>query len=227
MINRLSGILLGSFFILVSLEAQETKIVRDLRGIIEIGARKKILHNWSFEVESGLKMEKNISLIDEFNFDANLSYSPLKYLTSGIGYRITADRNNDKVYEAKHRYHMELGAKGDIERFIFEYRLRYQNMDDNMFYNEIQNENKNILRNRFLISFDIRQSKIIPYVFIELFTWLASDNPLFYSSRTTTGFRYPIGDNGIFRLYFRFDHEMNSDLPYNLYNLGLGYTFKL
>jgi hypothetical protein len=206
MINRLSGILLGSFFILVSLEAQETKIVRDLRGIIEIGARKKILHNWSFEVESGLKMEKNISLIDEFNFDANLSYSPLKYLTSGIGYRITADRNNDKVYEAKHRY---------------------QNMDDNMFYNEIQNENKNILRNRFLISFDIRQSKIIPYVFIELFTWLASDNPLFYSSRTTTGFRYPIGDNGIFRLYFRFDHEMNSDLPYNLYNLGLGYTFKL
>ncbi len=205
--------------------AQEVKVIRDFRVNGELGVEKSFLMNWKVDLESCLKLEKNASHIDEIDLGLNVFYSPLKFISLGAGYRLTADQNKNSIYECKHRFSFEVEYLEKIKRLSFEYRLRYQNADDDYFMNNTLNPAKNILRNRLQIKYNIRKSKLSPYMYTELYGQLGTPDPFAITVRSAFGGRYSLDKFGVVKMYFRIDRELNDENPFTLYTVGIGYNF--
>jgi hypothetical protein len=224
---RIFWALMVVFFTIENGKAQDIKIIRDFRTITEIGVKKDFYNYWTVLAESGLKLEKNATRIDEINLDVNLIYSSLNFLQLSAGYRLTADRNRHDIYECKHRYDIEAELKKKINRFVLTYRLRFQNIDDEYFQDEVKGDAKNILRNRIQANYNIKRCRITPFANSELFCQLTSSAPPVVSFRSVLGGSYAFDNHSNVRLYFRIDREMNAEFPYTYYFLGAGYMYKL
>jgi hypothetical protein len=208
------------------LGSQDIKVIRDFRTITEAGIGKEFFNTWKIEAAGCLKLEKNSTRVDEVNLDLKMFYAPLKFVTVGGGYRLTANQNKQDIYERKHRYSLEIELGKKIDCFIVDFRIRYQNMDDEFFRNEINSvAEKNILRNRLQIKYNIRKNRLTPYVYTELYGQLATDGPFAVSIRSVIGGQYSSGKQGNLKTYLRIDRELNRENPFTYYNLGIGYVY--
>lgn len=204
---------------------QETKVISDLRFIGELGLEKSLFHNWKVGAEAALKLEKNISRIDEMDLDLNIGYSPLKFLDLTVGYRLANNHKNNNTYEKKYRYFGEIKLDQDIRRFNFEYRLRYQNIDDDFFQQELNQPSKNILRNRIQFSYNIRKLPFEPFTSLELCGLLDSHENFMSKIKFILGAKYNLKQFGKLKIYYRIDRELNASYPYMYYNLGISYSY--
>ena len=216
------------FFLLFSFafsDAQEMKVIGDLRLISEIGIEKSLFKNWKIGAESTLKLEKNISRIDELDFDLDLGYSPLKFLSLGVGYRLAFNQKRNGTWEKKYRYSGELGLDYRIRRFKLDYRIRYQNVDDDFFQYEQYQPSRNILRNRARLKYNIPKIPMESYTYVELYGLLNKDSEFATKIKFALGARYNFKKLGKIKVFYRIDRELNSLYPFTLYNIGIGYTY--
>ena len=211
--------------LLCRIEAQETKVIRDFRLITEVGVEKKLLRSWKVSFETILKLERNASRLDEMDFDLDVEYKPIRYVSLGTGYRFAMNKNTDGNIVPKHRYMGNINLEYDIKRFELEYRFRYQNIDDDFFLYENMNAPKNILRNRLRIKYDIPRSKLTPYLFSELYGNLDKNKPFAFKIKSGIGARYNLKRFGQLKLYYRIDRELNAPHPFTYFILGAGYSY--
>lgn len=205
--------------------AQDTKVIRDFRMYTELAVEKKLFKNWEIGFETTLKLEKDASAIDEIDLDLQVQYSPLKFLSLATGYRYAFNHTSGRNYNSKYRLMGELNFDYDYRRFEFEYRIRYQNVDDDFFLYETTSLPDHILRNRLRIKYDIPKSKIEPYIFSEHYGQLGSVDPYGLKFKTGVGVRYSLKKYGQLKLYYRIDNELNHPYPYIHYILGVGYSY--
>lgn len=214
------------FAILCSLAlAQEYKVISDFRLNTELEIEKSIAERWKLSFETTVKLEKDATLLDEIDFDLYADFKVFKFLNLGAGYRVAVNQKSDRSFALKHRFLADINIDKRIKRFELEYRIRYQNVDDDFFLYQEGNAPSNILRNRFLCRYDIRKSKITPYVFSELYGRLESYQPFPLKIKTGAGIRYNLKKYGLLKLYYRIDRELVVHVPYTYYTLGLGYSY--
>jgi len=206
--------------------AQEMKVISDFRIIGELGLEKSLFGNWVVGVETTLKLEKNASRVDELDLDLKLGYSPFKFLSLGAGYRLAFNQKRDSTFEKKYRYFAELEFDQDLKRFKLDYRIRYQNIDDDFFQYEQNQPAKNLLRNRLQCAYNIRKSPIEPFIYIELYGLLKRNEDFATKIKFALGIRYNLKKFGKIKAYYRIDREINSVFPYTFYNIGIGYSYE-
>jgi len=208
------------------LDAQEMKVVSDLRFNGEIGIEKSFFNHWKAGMETQLKLERNVSRIDEIDLDLNLECSPFKFLSVGAGYRIALNQKRDSTFEKKYRFYADMQFEQGIDRFKLDYRIRYQNIDDDFFQYEQQQPSRNILRNRLHLRYNIRNSPVEPFTYVELYGLLNKYEEFASKIKFAAGARYNLRKYGKLQAYYRIDRELNSLYPYTFYTIGIGYVFE-
>jgi hypothetical protein len=208
-----------------TLAGQEKKVISDFRFDGSIGVTKEFFDVLEVGFESIIKLEKDASIIDEIDFDLDLKYTPYKFIRLGVGYRIAANHKKDGKYVSNQRVSgdMEFGVK--LQRFKIEYRIRYQNIDDDFFLYDQESPPQHIIRNKLELKYNIKNCKLSPFLYYELYGKINSNDKFAFRHKYAFGARYSFGKYGKIKAFYRIIQELNNPNPYIIYNLRLGYVY--
>ncbi len=186
-------------------------------------------YNIDFDFQIKLAKGLKLNLSPEFRFndgydklmlDGALSYKTFGCIYWGAMYRLEVDRI-DGTYSHEtdlyHRYAFDVTYKDKFGRFTPSFRLRYNNFADEDI------EDKEYLRYRAKVDYNIRKCKLTPYVAIEAFQKL-EDNML-SKMRYSTGFDYKVNKSSSFSLDYKFDLFMLKYKNVNIFSAGYKYRF--
>lgn len=209
----------------IKVGAQETTVTGDLEMWNNFAISKKLGDRWKVSLEEELRFTENISRFDIYLTDLGLDYKINKHFSAGVNYRLYQNKNKDDDFITQHRLSANINYKLKINRFIFGYRLQFQNKDEDFLSISSKNKVYNI-RNRISIDYDIKNFKLAPYFQAELFRKYETDEAAYFNKmRWTLGASYPVSKRSDIELFYRVDNELNISYPKNTYILGLGYKF--
>jgi hypothetical protein len=205
---------------------QKIKVTSDLRLVTELDVEKSIGKDWKIGVGVKSWLEKDISELGEIDLDATIGYQPFKFISTDVGYRWSKKRNKEDDFIAHNRFNLSLDFIAKIERLKIDYRIGYQNIDDENLWEIENNPAKNILRNRIQIRYNIRKSRFTPFIFTEHYGLLYSGDDYGIKIKLEIGTNYTLKKHHELKIYYRVDKELNNDNPFTFYSLGIGYKFQ-
>jgi len=144
-----------------------------------------------------LRFDENLAL-DKYLFEGEAVYKPLKFLSLGATYRFGGNLRDNKDTEYFNRFAFNATAKKEFNRFESAFRLRYTNDADD----EVNNEE--FLRYKASLDYNIRKSKITPFVGVEAFQRL-SDAEL-YKMRYMAGVDYKLFKKNYLGVSYKLDY---------------------
>jgi hypothetical protein len=226
--NRIKYLYLTIIFQLVifSVFGQKTKVTQDFRLVTELETVKSFFNKLEFGIGTKCWLEKDASQIGEIDIDADINYKPFSFLSVGLGYRWSNSRNKFDDFIKKHRFSGDIGLTAKIERFKIDYRICVQNIDDNIFQEDVNNPALNVLRNRGQLKYNFRNSKLTPFLSVEHYGRLERNVAYGIKVKSEIGTTYNIKKDHQLKAYYRFDRELINENPYSLYSLGLGYLYE-
>ncbi|HET6558635.1 MAG TPA: DUF2490 domain-containing protein [Prolixibacteraceae bacterium] len=200
---------------------------------VELEFSKKIVKNLKVEFNPELRFFNDFK-IDTYILEGGLSYKLHDYLTVAGYYRYenTNDYKPNRevfVWEPSNRFAFDAKTGIDIQRFNVSFRLRYTNGAE---INNPDEDRYSFFRYRTKIDYDIKGSKIIPYVSAEAFHDLKLN--YFDKMRYTGGIAYPLNKDNELSLFYRLqdyleDPEIDESLHENkesMHIIGIGYSLK-
>jgi hypothetical protein len=162
-----------------------------------------------------LRFDENFSL-DKYLFEGETVYKPVKFLSLGATYRFEGNLRDNKDTEYFNRFAFSATAKKEFKRFESAFRLRYTNDADD------ETSNDDFLRYKASLNYNIRKSKITPFVGVEAFQRL-SDTEL-YKMRYTAGADYKLFKKNYLGVSYKFDYYEKEYK--NRHILSVGYKIK-
>ncbi len=210
--------------------AQPVKVINDFRFRTFIEAGKDINKKFSVFAETELALEQNITRMGRTYIGAGVIYAPVKFLEFETKYRYTKNRKNySENYKNTHRIAVSGVAKHRVDRFRLSYRLQYQNIDDDASWSGVYETNRNVLKNRLRVKYNVRKSPWAPYASTELYLLNTNKIHGFNPSKlkSIAGIEYVIKGHGKAKFYYRNDKELVNYMPYTYHTFGLGYVFSL
>jgi len=209
----------------INLEAQETTVTSDLEMWNNIAISKKIGDRWKVSLEEEFRFTEDISRFDIFFTDLGLDYKINKHFSAGVNYRFYQNQNSDGDFVTQHRFSTNINYKQKLDRFTFEYRLQFQNKDEDFLSGNSENNVYN-LRNKISVDYDIKNFKLEPYFQAEIFRkYETGEESYFNKMRWKLGASYPVTRKSDIELFYIIDNELNQSYPKTTYVLGLGYKF--
>jgi len=196
-----------------------------------IGLEYKLDKKWTFSLEEQLRLKEDISVIDEYFTQFNTSYKLFKNfkLAGGLRYiRENDNKGNIQGYENHFRFNIDASYKHELNNFKFGYRLRYQNKNElGVTKEEGDYANQNI-RLKGSITYNFKNWKLDPKFSAELFNhFQKEDDNGFSKYRLTFGSDYKIKNFGEISVFYRFEKELNVDLPDVTNIVGLKYIYTI
>jgi len=204
---------------------QKTKVTSDFRVAGDIEVIKSLCKKWEVGIGTKCWFEKDASQIGEINLDTDIEYKPMKYIALGLGYRWTKNRNKNDVFISRHRISADIDFIKKIERFRINYRIRFQNVDEDFFQEDETNPARYIIRNCLQIKYNIPNFKITPFVSVEHYGQFGEE---YYGIKIKPeiGAAYSFNKNHQISVYYRIDRELHNEYPFTFYSVGLGYLFE-
>lgn len=199
------------------------------------------VYKYRFGLDFGIKLTKGLKLnlepelrfadgFDNFILNGGLTYKTFGCIYWGATYRLVVDRventsstissasyfSSNYKAEASHRYAFDVTYKNDFKRFTPSFRIRYNNFTDEDI------TDKEFLRYRAKLEYNIRKCKITPYGSVE---WVQELNDMMlYKVRYLAGFEYKVNKKSSFSLGYTFDM---FNLEYkNAHIFSAGYKVK-
>ncbi|WP_339662560.1 DUF2490 domain-containing protein [uncultured Polaribacter sp.] len=196
-----------------------------------IGVEYKLNKKWSFGLEEQFRLKENFSETDEFFTQLSADYELFNNFKLGAGIRYI--RENDNVgkvqgYENHFRFQLDASYKHDINDFTIGYRLRYQNKNElGVSYDEGDYVNQNV-RFKTSVDYNIKNWRLDPKFSAEIFNqFQEGEENGFNKYRLTFGTDYKIKNIGEIGVYYRFEKELNVDVPDTKNILGLSFIYKI
>lgn len=186
---------------------------------------KKIVKDLKFEFNPELRLLNDFKM-DSYILEGGLSYKLHKYLTVAGYYRYenTWDyKKSTGAYKgqvASNRIAFDAKSGFELNRFDFQFRLRYTNGAD---FDETTDDKASYFRYRAKIDYDIKNSKFVPYISVEAFHDLILKD--FDKIRYTAGVNYPLNNKNEFGLFYRIQDYSETGKE-SLSIIGIGYSFK-
>jgi hypothetical protein len=212
-------------FSLLESYGQKIKVVRDFIIIQEVEAVKSLADKWEFNLGAKLLAEKDASRLGEFDLEAGISFKPIKIISIGLGYRWSESRNKYNDFVIKNRLSGDIEFALKTRRLKTDYRIRYQNIDDDYFQSDVPTKNRNILRNRLQMKYNVRNSRLFPFLSVEYYGQIGEKGKFGIKLKSALGAGYSINKKHSIKAYFKIDRELNAKNPYLFYGLGACYTF--
>ncbi|MFI3315052.1 MAG: DUF2490 domain-containing protein [Rikenellaceae bacterium] len=179
------------------------------------------------ELDFQIKLTKGLNLnlspelrfadgFDKLLLNGGLTYKTFNFIYWGASYHLVVDKNSTFGSTAYHKYAFDVTYKDDFGRFTPSFRLRYNNYADEEVYD------KEYLRYRAKLSYNIRNCKLNPYVAVE---WVQElDDMMLYKTRYVAGGSYKFNKRSSLSLDYKLDY---FNLEYkNAHILSLGYKHK-
>ena len=193
----------------------------------ELEFSKKIVKNLKVEFNPELRLHGGFEM-DTYILEGGLSYKLHKYLTLAGYYRYENEynyRNKRQIYEwvPSNRFAFDAKSGFGLNRFNVKFRVRYTNGSD---FDQTADSKTSYFRYRAKIEYDIKGSKIIPFVSLEAFHDLILKD--FDKMRYTGGLSYPINKNNEIGLFYRLQDYMEPagtlTKKESINIIGIGYS---
>ncbi len=206
--------------------------VDDYGTWLSVDLSKDITSKFSLGLEEEVRLFKNFSELDRFSTSLTGEYSFIKALKAGAGYMLIFNHKvNSDTWDTRHRYFVYVQGRQEIGRFTLSLRERFQST---FVKEEAADEdgfdlvNKNYLRSRLSVSYDIKNNKLEPYASAEMYYSLhKSGGNEINDMRYTVGAEFPISGKLDLDTYLRLDQEMNVKNPVSMYVAGVSLKVKL
>ncbi len=211
--KKISWLALGIIFLIPSAKAQEVENELQTRTELELVFEPMKKVKLSFIPQ--LRFDEDFSL-DKYLIETGVEYQALKFLELGATYRFEVNPRDTKSTEYHNRFAFDATAKKDFNRFESAFRLRYSNYADD----EIND--KEFIRFKASLKYDIKKCKITPLMAVESFQQLG-DGKL-YKMRYTFGADYKLFKKNFLGINYKFDYYKNEYK--NRHIISLGYKIK-
>ena len=183
-------LLLTSFSIL----AQEN----DFQTWYAFSLKKKIVKKTDFSLKTGLRLRENSSLYSKQFFDLKFKRVLSKRVSLSSGYRYITNRDKRLEISNLHRFYIDIIYKNKlVKRLRYSIRNRWQNQGN-------MEGCKMTFRQKFLLTYNIRKTKITPNIATEYFL---KEGEGINKLRSTIALSHPINKNIDFGLAYRIQQE--------------------
>lgn len=194
--------------------AQETDNEIEYRG--ELNLSYKLNKKLKFSLTPEIRFDENFST-DKYLFEGGITYKPVKFLKLGGSYRYLINPRFEKETEYFNRYSLSAETGKKFGRFNSGFRIKYSNDADD----EITD--KQFLRYKLSLDYNIRKCKITPKLGVEAFHQLGNEGGM-YKMRYSLGADYKLFKNNYLNFVYKLDYYYTEYL--NKHIIGLGYKFK-
>lgn len=220
-------ILLAGFMPAVIIQAQDPKVIRDLRLWTGVRLEKDFAGDWRFTLSAESRFRHNMSEVASYFSEAGIRYRITKNFALSADYRITNDRKRDDTYRILTRYNLDLRYKGDLDMVSVRYRLRYQKeVPEWNLFSSYQPYEK-FVRHRLQIRYE-ELGKTEPFVLAEVFQIFEPGLPSGLSHiRIQAGTMLKAGSFGELKMSAGFNRELATANPAIIYVFTARYTFSL
>jgi len=191
---------------------------------VELEFSKKIVKNLKVEFNPELRLLGGFEM-DSYILEGGLSYKLHKYLTLAGYYRYENEynyREKRQIYEWEPASRLAFDAKSgfELKRLNIQFRVRYTNGAD---FDQTTDDKASYFRYRAKLDYDIKGSKLVPFVSIEAFHDLILKDV--DKMRYTTGLAYSINKNNEVGLFYRLQDYSEADKT-SMNIIGIGYSLK-
>lgn len=205
--------ILSLFTFVFSAYSQETE--NEFQTRTHLNASFKPFKKVKFTFSPELRFEDDFSL-DKYLLEGELEYKALKFMTLGARYGFVGNVRNEKDTEYFNRYAFSTTFKEEFGRFEPSVRFMYSNYaDDDV-------DDKNFLRYKAKLKYDIADCKITPFVAVQLFQNL--DDGELHKTRYAIGADYKLFKKNYLGVSYKFDYYNTEYL--NKHIISLGYKIK-
>lgn len=224
-------LILVNIVIFTNLSNAQSQSETDWASWNTIGVEYKLNKKWSFGLEEQFRLKENFSETDEFFTQLSADYELFNNFKLGAGFRyIRQNDNTGKIqgYEDHFRFQFDATYKHKINRFNIGYRIRYQNKNElGVSSDEGDYANQNI-RFKTSVEYNFKKWSFDPKFSAEIFNRFqeGQDNG-FNKYRLTLDTDYEIKNIGKVGVYYRFEKELNVDVPDTANILGLSFIYSI
>lgn len=163
-----------------------------------------------------LRFDKDFSL-DKYLFETGAEYKALKFLELGASYSFIANPRETKDTEYFNRYALSATVEKEYGRFEPSFRLKYSNYaDDDV-------SDKNFIRYKAALKYNIPDCKISPNVGAELFQQF--DEGDLYKMRYSAGLDYKLFKKNYIGVSYKFDYYNKEYTNKHIFSLGYKIKF--
>lgn len=189
----------------------------------EFELSKKIVKNLKAEFNPELRLTDGFRM-DSYILEGGLSYKLHRLLTIAGYYRFENEfnfREKRKIYEwePSNRFAFDAKTGLKLDRFDFQFRLRYTNGADS----DQNAERASYFRYRAKVNYNIKDNKLLPFASVEVFHDLIAEE--FEKTRWTIGTSYPINKKNEVGFFYRLQDFSNN--KESIHIIGIGYSLKL
>lgn len=241
----------GLVFVMDMLAVSPLRAQADFGMNYELGVEKKLTRKWNIGAEAELRTRNNTRTLDRLGLSLGAEYKIMKGVKVAAGYTFLYDNNKEELdlkrdgfrynkytpsyWGVQHRFYMGVSGSFDWQRLSIGLRERWQftrRMEatdkkydfDEEIWTSVKAKNKNVLRSRLQMGYNIAHCKFDPTASVELFH---NSNGL-QKVRYQFGVDYKLQKKHVFSLIYRFQNingnDDDNDLDSHL--IGLGYKYK-
>ncbi|TKG92868.1 DUF2490 domain-containing protein [Puteibacter caeruleilacunae] len=197
----------------VNLRAQETENEFQTRTKVDLSFKpfKKV----KLTITPEFRFEEDFSL-DKYLLEGEIEYKTTDLLSIGTSYGLVSNLRDNKDTEYSGRYAIFCALEKEVGRLEPSLRVMYSNYADDDI------DDKNFLRYKAGLKYDIKDCKITPFVAVQLFQDI-SEGELF-KTRYAIGANYKLFKKNYIGISYKFDYYMKEYL--NRHIISVGYKIK-
>ena len=196
-----------SFIFLILISFSSLAQENDFQIWNTLNLKKKINKSFSTDIKYGVRYRENASIVSNQFFDLRLKYRQNKRWSYALGYRSILDYSLSSKINYKDRFYFDAYYSKKIKRYFLDIRNRFLNQTNSF-------RSKQVFRQKFKLSYNIRKTKLEPSVAIEIFYDFSSS---FYKLRNSLALSYPLNKKIDFSLVYKTEHVFNAVEPITLY----------
>lgn len=214
-------------FVVHNLQAQETKVTRDLELWTELTIKKEIFKKVEISTSQHLRFFENAGALDDYIAELGVLHLINKNFAIGANGRYTKDNKHNGLSEDKYRYDFDFRYDTNLSNNLkFYYRLKYQKeFYNSSVFNKFLNYYETTFRHRGKVAWK-KNDKHRFYSSIEIFRLTKKSRDPYYSK-----YRFFLGDNfsakvGDIDFSVGIARQLSSENPYNCFICKLKYEFE-
>lgn len=201
----------------------------DARLWLSFQGEKKISAKFRACAKVSVRTENYSNSWDKFLVEPSVEYRISKSFKVFANYRYSHVVNNDDhFWFPNHRFIGGFRYDYEWKRLEFRFQNKYQYGVNKDFARYDALETKNHLRDRFQILYNIKNCKVNPYVFAEVYTVLDTEHNLQYrfdTYRYQLGASYKLSEDLSVKAFLMYEHEYKNSGWWNNYVGGIDLSF--
>lgn len=196
------------------LKAQE--VLNDFQTRTDLDISFKPIKKLKLSLNPELRFDNNFSP-DKYLLEGEVEYKALKMISFGASYGLVGKVRNEKSNSYYTRYSFSTTISKKFMRFDPSFRLMYSNYADDEIID------KNFLRYKAAISYNIRDCKITPFAAVQLFQDV--NNRALYKTRYAAGADYKLFKKNYIKVSYKFDYYQNEYKNRHIFSVGYKLKF--